>query len=205
MVNLRPFFILREVFMSDVAVSPRSPLARLAAVVRLVNGYVLTVLAFALVVCVVWQVLSRYTQVWANKMPLVFLADLLRLIKPSTVTDELARFMFMWVGLLGAAQASAYKQHLAIDLLAMKLQGGAKRALNVVIECCIIAFAALVMIKGGWALAAKTFANDQVTPALQWPMGYVYLVVPVAGALMVFFAVVEIIHELSGHNEGGAA
>jgi len=179
-------------------------LARLAAVVRLVNGYVLTVLAFALVVCVVWQVLSRYTQVWANKMPLVFLADLLRLIKPSTVTDELARFMFMWVGLLGAAQASAYKQHLAIDLLAMKLQGGAKRALNVVIECCIIAFAALVMIKGGWALAAKTFANDQVTPALQWPMGYVYLVVPVAGALMVFFAVVEIVNALSG-REGGAA
>lgn len=204
MVNLNPFFILREVFMSDVAVSPRSPLARLAAVVRLVNGYVLTVLAFALVVCVVWQVLSRYTQVWANKMPLVFLADLLRLIKPSTVTDELARFMFMWVGLLGAAQASAYKQHLAIDLLAMKLQGGAKRALNVVIECCIIAFAALVMIKGGWALAAKTFANDQVTPALQWPMGYVYLVVPVAGALMVFFAVVEIVNALSG-REGGAA
>ena len=69
MVNLRLFPILREVFMSDVAVSPRSPLARLAAVVRLVNGYVLTVLAFALVVCVVWQVLSRYTQVWANKMP----------------------------------------------------------------------------------------------------------------------------------------
>ena len=204
MVNLRPFPILREVFMSDVAVSPRSPLARLAAVVRLVNGYVLTVLAFALVVCVVWQVMSRYTQVWANKMPLVFLADLLRLIKPSTVTDELARFMFMWVGLLGAAQASAYKQHLAIDLLAMKLQGGAKRALNVVIECCIIAFAALVMIKDGWELTVKTFANNQVTPALQWPMGYVYMVVPVAGVLMVFFAVVEIVNTLSG-REGGAA
>ena len=187
MVNLRLFPILREVFMSDVAVSPRSPLARLAAVVRLVNGYVLTVLAFALVVCVVWQVVSRYISP-----------------RPSTVTDELARFMFMWIGLLGAAQASAYKQHLAIDLLAMKLQGSAKRALNVVIECCIIAFAALVMIKGGWELTVKTFANNQVTPALQWPMGYVYMVVPVAGVLMVFFAVVEIVNTLSG-REGGAA
>ena len=204
MVNLRLFPILREVFMSDVAVSPRSPLARLAAVVRLVNGYVLTVLAFALVVCVVWQVLSRYTHVWADWMPLEFLADLLRKIKPSTKTEELAKFMFMWIGLLGAAQASAYKQHLAIDLLAMKLQGSAKRALNVVIECCIIAFAALVMIKGGWELTVKTFANNQVTPALQWPMGYVYMVVPVAGALMVFFAVVEIVNTLSG-REGGAA
>ena len=204
MVNLRPFSILREVFMSDVVKYPRPLSERIFDVVRLVNGYVLTVLAFALVVCVVWQVLSRYTHVWADWMPLEFLADLLRKIKPSTKTEELAKFMFMWIGLLGAAQASAYKQHLAIDLLAMKLQGGAKRALNVVIECCIIVFAALVMIKGGWELTVKTFANNQVTPALQWPMGYVYMVVPVAGALMVFFAVVEIVNTLSG-REGGAA
>ena len=179
MVNLRLFPIIREVFMSDVAVSPRSPLARLAAVVRLVNGYVLTVLAFALVVCVVWQVLSRYISP-----------------RPSTVTDELARFMFMWIGLLGAAQASAYKQHLAIDLLAIKLKGGAKRALNLVIECCIMLFATLVMIYGGCLLTAKTFANAQVTPALQVPMGYVYLVVPLAGALLVFFSLVAVVDEL---------
>ena len=182
--------------MSDVVKYPRPLSERIFDVVRLVNGYVLTVLAFALVVCVVWQVLSRYTHVWADWMPLVFLADLLRLIKPSTVTDELARFMFMWVGLLGAAQASAYKQHLAIDLLAIKLKGGAKRALNLVIECCIMVFAASVMIYGGCLLTAKTFANAQVTPALQVPMGYVYLVVPLAGALLVFFSLVAVVDEL---------
>jgi len=108
------------------------------------------------------------------------------------------------IGLLGAAQASAYKQHLAIDLLAMKLQGGAKRALNVVIECCIIVFAALVMVKGGLALTMDTLAKHQQTSVLQWPMGYVYMVVPVAGALMVLFAVVAIIRELSNRT-GGAA
>ncbi|MDO5090960.1 MAG: TRAP transporter small permease [Cardiobacteriaceae bacterium] len=148
---------------------------RLAALVRKVNGSVLTLLAFLLVVCVVWQVISRYVSA-----------------KPSTVTDELARFTFMWIGLLGAAQASAHKQHLAIDLLAMKLTGKAKKTLNILIECVIAAFAALVMIGGGWTLTAKTFANQQVTPALQWPMGYVYMVVPVAGVLMVFFALVAI-------------
>ena len=204
MVNLRLFPILREVFMSDVIKYPRPLSERIFDVVRLVNGYVLTVLAFALVVCVVWQVLSRYTHVWADWMPLEFLADLLRKITPSTKTEELAKFMFMWIGLLGAAQASAYKQHLAIDLLAMKLQGSAKRALNVVIECCIIVFAALVMVKGGLALTMDTLAKHQQTSVLQWPMGYVYMVVPVAGALMVLFAVVAIIRELSNRT-GGAA
>ena len=182
------------------SVLPRSRLDALALWVQRVNGFVLTVLAFALVACVVWQVASRYAHPvmafllgWSGAfwhwlepfMP-----------KPSTSTDELARFMFMWVGLLGAAQASAYKQHLAIDLLAIKLKGGAKRALNLVIECCIMLFATLVMIYGGCLLTAKTFANAQVTPALQVPMGYVYLVVPLAGALLVFFSLVAVVDEL---------
>ena len=161
------------------SVLPRSRLDALALWVQRVNGFVLTVLAFALVACVVWQVASRYVT-----------------STPSTVTDELARFIFMWVGLLGAAQASALKQHLAIDLLAIKLKGGAKRALNLVIECCIMLFATLVMIYGGCLLTAKTFANAQVTPALQLPMGYVYLVVPLAGALLVFFSLVAVVDEL---------
>ena len=39
-----------------------------------------------LVICVTWQVFSRYV-----------------LQIPSTVTDEIARFSMIWVGLLGAA------------------------------------------------------------------------------------------------------
>lgn len=166
---------------------PPSLAEKIAAPIRKINGYILTVLAFLLVGCVVWQVVSRYTAA-----------------RPSTVTDELARFTFMWIGLLGAAQASAHKKHLAIDLLAMKLKGKAKLVLNVLIECCIIAFASLVMIKGGWELTAKTFANQQVTPALQWPMGYIYMIVPIAGILMVFFSLVAIIENFSA-RAGGAA
>ena len=144
------FFLLLEFVMSDSpSLLPRSRLDALALWVQRVNGFVLTVLAFALVACVVWQVASRYVT-----------------STPSTSTDELARFMFMWISLLGAAQASATKQHLAIDLLAMRLKGVAKRTLNVVIELCIIVFAALVMVYGGSLLTAKTFANAQVTPAL---------------------------------------
>ena len=154
---------------------PPSALHALAAWLQKINGYILTVLAFLLVIFVVWQVISRYVSP-----------------QPSTATDELARFSFMWIGLLGAAQASAHKQHLAIDLLAMKLKGKARKTLDIVIECMIILFASLVMIWGGITLTVRTFANNQITPSLQWPMGYVYMVVPIAGALMVFFALVAI-------------
>lgn len=62
------------------------------------------VVMVALVACVVWQVFSRYV-----------------LSQPSTLTDELARFLMIWVGLLGAAYTVGAQRHLSIDLLAMSV------------------------------------------------------------------------------------
>lgn len=55
------------------------------AVDRVIAAFSVIVM-IALVMCVVWQVFSRYV-----------------LNQPSTLTDELARFLMIWVGLLGAA------------------------------------------------------------------------------------------------------
>lgn len=157
-----------------------SLLNRINVFLQQINGIIITIIAFCLVICVTWQVIARYL-----------------LSSPSTVTDELARFLFMWVGLLGAAQATALKQHLAIDLLAEKLKGGKRLILELLIQSCIFAFATIVMVKGGWALTIKTFANQQITPALQIDMGYVYLVVPIAGALISFFSLISIVNTLT--------
>lgn len=139
------------------------------------NGFCIIVLASIMVLCIVWQVVSRY----------VFGT-------PSTVTDEVARFLFMWVGMLGAVQAAAYKQHLAIDVLAHKLSGLRKKMLNVLIESCILFFAASVMIWGGTMLTQKTFASQQITPSLQMPMGYVYMIIPIAGVMIAYLSLINL-------------
>lgn len=92
-----------------------------------------------LVFCVVWQVLSRYV-----------------LGKPSTVTDELARYLFMWVALIGAAYTTGLKRHLAIDLLTMKLKGKKKLVNEIVIQVAIALFSYVVLVHGGTQLALKT-------------------------------------------------
>lgn len=51
---------------------------------------------------------------------------------------------------------------------------------------------------GGWRLTSQTFANQQITPALQISMGYVYMIVPIAGVLMAFFSVVAIYQIVNG-------
>lgn len=126
-----------------------------------------------LVFCVVWQVLSRYV-----------------IGKPSTVTDELARYLFMWVALIGAAYTTGLKRHLAIDLLTMKLKGKRKLINEIVIQIAIALFSFVVLVYGGTQLALKTLATGQLTPALGLEMGYIYACLPISGALMIFYSVV---------------
>ena len=93
------------------------------AVDRTIAAFSVAVM-IALVVCVVWQVFSRYV-----------------LNQPSTLTDELARFLMIWVGLLGAAYTVGAQRHLAIDLLAMTLPPRRQALLSVIINLLIFIFA----------------------------------------------------------------
>ncbi len=141
-----------------------------------------------LVMCVIWQVLSRYI-----------------IGRPSTVTDELARYLFMWVALVGAAYTTGQKRHLAIDLLTMKLKGKRKAINELVIQIAIAAFALIVLVYGGSNLALKTLATGQLTPALGWEMGYIYFCLPISGALMVFYSVVFGIEKIQQLLSGDVA
>ncbi|MEX2603130.1 MAG: TRAP transporter small permease subunit, partial [Gracilimonas sp.] len=76
-----------------------------------------------MLISVSWQVISRY-----------LLGD------ASSFTDELARYLLIWVGLLGAAYASGQRLHLAIDILPSKLKGKKKYRLAIFINILIIFF-----------------------------------------------------------------
>lgn len=142
----------------------------------------------ALVVCVVWQVFSRYV-----------------LNQPSTMTDELARYLMIWVGLLGAAYTVGAQRHLSIDLVAMMLKGPKQAVLSIFINVLIFLFSGLVIVSGGLKLIDKTLATSQVSAAMQIPMGYVYFILPLCGAVMMFYALYFIangIRSLSQPTEG---
>lgn len=148
--------------------------------------------AFAvLVACVVWQVFSRYV-----------------LGSPSTVTDEMARFLFIWVALLGGAYTLGQRRHLAIDLLPVITKGATRYLVNFSIILAIAVFAALVMVYGGLDLVGRTLQTGQVSPALRLPMGYVYIAIPFAGFGILYYClvfVVELTSEGRGPNEQAGA
>jgi TRAP-type C4-dicarboxylate transport system permease small subunit len=139
-------------------------------------GWVLVVIMAVSVLNVLWQVFTRFV-----------LSD------PSSYTDELARFLLIWIGLLGAAYAAGNKMHLAIDLLPSKLEGRPKFYLAIVVESCVFLFAMAVLVVGGSSLMALTLTLGQTSTALHIPIGYVYLVLPLSGLLIMYYAVAAVV------------
>ena len=127
-------------------------------------------LTVILVACIVWQVFSRYV-----------------LSTPSTVTDEMARFLFIWVGLMGAAYTLGQKKHLAMDFLLMSLEGRSKASLQFIIDLACVFFAGVVMLYGGGTLMEKTLSVGQLSPALGVQMGLIYLALPLSGFFMLAY------------------
>ena len=79
-------------------------MTKLKEIIDKVLAWIVIVVMAVLVIDVLWQVFTRF-----------ILRD------PSSFTEELARYLMIWVGLLGAAYAAGKRMHLAVDLLPTKL------------------------------------------------------------------------------------
>lgn len=153
---------------------------------------VLSIFMTVMIVAVVWQVFTRFV-----------------LKDPSAFTDELSRYLLIWIGVLGGAYTYAIKRHLALELLAPKLSHNGQLVLGIIINLIIIGFAVIAFIYGGTALVTNTLKNGQISPGIviagkHLLIGYVYVVVPLAGYIISYFGAVDIISSvLSLVNKDG--
>jgi len=163
-------------------------MTRLRERVDRVLGWVLVALMGGALVNVLWQVFTR----WA-------------LGNPSSYTEELARYLLIWVGLLGAAFVSGRGRHLAIDLLPEALTGRRRAVVGFLIDGSIFLFALLVMVVGGGRLVQLTWRFDQSSAALGLPLALVYLVVPLSGLIIMFYAAERLLPHATTMRGAGPA
>lgn len=129
-------------------------------------------LVVLMVAAVSWQVISRY----------VFSA-------PSSWTEEIARFLLIWIGVLGAAYAFRTGVHLGLDVLPKKLSGMPQAALKHFSLSVVMLFSVTVLIIGGGSLVSLTWELRQYSAVLGLPMAFVYSVIPLAGLLICLYAI----------------
>lgn len=96
-------------------------------------------------------------------------------------SEELARFLFIWIIFLGSEIALRKKVHIAIETLLQMVKGVPQLLLSLLIDLVIMAFAVIVFISG-IGLVQSTL--NQPSVALNMPMGWVYASIPIAMALI---------------------
>ncbi|WP_109831255.1 TRAP transporter small permease [Reichenbachiella versicolor] len=137
----------------------------------------LSILLGIMVLNVLWQVASRYL-----------------LSNPSIFTDELARYLLVWIGLLGAAYASGKQAHVAIEILKQKLNNEQQAIQNKIIHVIILIFSILAFIVGGTRMVLVSFDLGQTSSAMHLPIGYVYLALPISGFLICFYTICDLLN-----------
>lgn len=143
-------------------------------IIFIVGALLLTVM----VATVTWQVISRYV-----------------LSSPSIFTDELARFLLMWIGMLGTTYAFGSKAHLSMDYLHTFLKIGTVKIIKIILPILSIIFMGFVMVWGGTLLTLNTM--KQLSPVLYIPMGVVYSILPITGVINIFYFITYITDELA--------
>lgn len=123
--------------------------------------------------------------------------------KPSTVSEELLTYSFTWMSLLASAYVFGKRDHMRMGFLADKFTGPGRRYLEAAIDLLTFAFAGVVMVYGGISITKLTMI--QTTASLRVPMGYIYVIVPVTGVLIMLFSLMnaaDMLHrDFSGKEE----
>ncbi|WP_108425377.1 TRAP transporter small permease [Flagellimonas amoyensis] len=141
-------------------------------------GWILVVIMAVMVINVLWQVFSRY--ITGN---------------PSSFTDELARYLMIWVGVLGAAYVSGRNMHVAIDVLPMKAGKKTQLLLFRMVNVLIILFAFFALVVGGIRLVYISYILEQHSPALNVPLAFIYTVLPLSGLLIIYYKTTDLIYK----------
>ena len=159
-------------------------------IIRLIDKALAGTLIIAMVsilLTVIWQVVSRYV-----------------LKDPASVTEELSRFILIWIGILGAAYAYRQNANLGFNLIVERQYRKVKRLLLTCVEVIVIIFCVLVMVYGGAELVSLTLELEQISAALGVKMGFIYSVLPLSGGLIIAYALVNITALWRNNNKESA-
>lgn len=135
-------------------------------------------LLVALTAVVVAQVFARYV-----------------LQAPLSWSEELARFLLMWLSMLSAAYAFKTGAHFALRIVVMQLPEGLQRAVAVFVHVVVAGFFAVLLY---YSVVFVLGVSGHKAPALQLPMEVPYAAVVVGSALMLFEVVRSGWREIAG-------
>ena len=150
---------------------------KIRAAIMKILGVVITLLFILMTLVGTYQIVTRY---FFNR--------------PSTISEELLTYSFTWMSLRASAYVFGRRDHMRMGFMADKLTGPARRYLEIFIDTLSFFFAAVVMVYGGISITRLTMI--QITASLRISMGWIYIIVPITGLLIMVFSVMNAVDML---------
>lgn len=149
--------------------------------VNMVIGWLLALLLGVMTVLITWQVFARFV-----------VGDSL------TFSEEVARFLMIWITLLGAAYAMRQGTLIAVELLPDILSGTAEKVIRMIAHVLSLVFY-LILIVFGWEIAQSV--SFQRAPATGISMFWPMIGVCIGGLFLFLNTIVVFIEEVIGKEE----
>jgi len=120
---------------------------------------------------------------------------------PTSWSEELARYLFVWITFLGAAVVIRKRRHVDVTVLTDRLPPAAAKVVYLVADLSVL-FMLGALTWAGAGLAVM--AHRQLSAAMDLPMSLAYAAMPVGTGLMFAFLVATMIWEWKeGRRIGG--
>lgn len=149
---------------------------------RGINALLSTIAAIILItmsVLVIYQVFTRYV-----------------LNNPADFTEEIIRYLLIWICFIGAAYAFNSRQHMALLFVQSQMKPQARRVLVIFSDVLVLLFAIFVMLMGGVKLAVS--ARQEFSALLGIPRSLVYAMAPIGGVFTIVAQIINLVEDFTG-------
>ncbi len=120
---------------------------------------------------------------------------------PAVWTEEVARMSFVWLIFLGAAIAVKEGTHLTLDMVTAAMPPRMRTLMQYWVLGLILVLSGVIFY-AGYSYCMRSMGKTAVT--LPIPSNCVYAAVPIAAALMIFFAVEHLVNKATGRERASA-
>lgn len=98
-------------------------------------------------------------------------------------SEELARYLLVWLTFLGTSAAYYRKANPGVDFLYARVSPGLRKTADVMIHCVSIGLFAVMIIFG---MQFAFFVRMQISPALNLPKWLIVSIIPASGLILMF-------------------
>lgn len=132
---------------------------------------------------------------------LVFLNVVLRYGFNSSinVTEEVSRYMFVWLAFLGAVLAFSENQHVSVTVLTEKLSPHGRHVLKLLTDAAML-FCCYLIVEGSWIQFQLNLSN--LAPISGLPQGLTFLASVIAGVLIGILILARLMTNLTALVKG---